>query len=73
MQCDIRRALKAGLIFRPLSDTIRDTLDWDAPRSEEQRRPVAGGLIGASMTADRERQLLQAWHVHVRRSEAPLA
>jgi nucleoside-diphosphate-sugar epimerase len=73
MQCDIRRALDAGLTFRPLSDTIRATLDWDAPRSEEQRKPVQGELIGASMTADRERQLLQAWRVHARRSEAPLA
>jgi 2'-hydroxyisoflavone reductase len=52
---DCTKAISAGLTFRPLSDTIRDTLAWDATRPTDAIRP--GG-----MKAAREEQLLQAWH-----------
>lgn len=32
------KAITAGLSFRPLSDTIRDTLTWDATRSADTER-----------------------------------
>jgi 2'-hydroxyisoflavone reductase len=35
---DISRALAAGLTFRPLETTIRDTLAWDATRPPEAER-----------------------------------
>jgi 2'-hydroxyisoflavone reductase len=51
---DIERAVSRGLTFRPLADTIRDTLDWartvpaDAPRK-------------AGLARDREKELLRLW------------
>lgn len=58
MQIDNRRAMAAGLDFRPLARTARDTLDWrlsDAvPEAlREQPRYV--------MTAEDERRMLEAW------------
>ena len=48
----IDRALAAGLTFRPLADTIRATLDWDATRPKDT--PRAAGLAPA-----REAELLR--------------
>ena len=50
-------ALDAGLTFRPLAVTTRDTLDWYDSRAEEERaNPRAG------MSRDRETELLETWH-----------
>lgn len=51
---DCRRAIAAGLTFRPLRATIRDTLAWD--ESREASVPRRAGLPAA-----RERELLDAW------------
>lgn len=50
----IARALQSGLIFRPLADTVRDTLAWDAsrPAAREWR---------AGLRREREAQVLAAW------------
>ncbi len=53
-RADISRALAAGLSFRPLGETIRDTLAWRA--AEPASRPMKAGL-----SAERESELLQAW------------
>lgn len=45
------KAIAAGLTFRPLADTVADTLDWDRTRS--QNEPLRAGLA-----RDREWQLL---------------
>jgi 2'-hydroxyisoflavone reductase len=51
----IRRALDAGLAFRPLADTARDTVAWfEAQPAEVQAR------IGGTLTAEREAAALQA-------------
>jgi 2'-hydroxyisoflavone reductase len=50
---DVRKAIAAGLTFRPLEETVRDTLAWD---SEVPDRP-----LGAGLPADREAVLLSAW------------
>ena len=47
-----RKAVAAGLRFRPLHDTIRDVLTWY--REEEQGRSLRAGI-----TADREQELLR--------------
>jgi 2'-hydroxyisoflavone reductase len=49
------KALASGLTFRPLSDTIQDTLAWDNARPPNLKRHLGLHL-------DRELQLLQAWH-----------
>jgi 2'-hydroxyisoflavone reductase len=54
-QLDCRRALSAGLRFRPLSETIHDTLLWDMARTADERRKVA-------LSRKRELDLLSAWH-----------
>ena len=54
---DCRKAIAAGLTFRPLADTVRDTLAWAATRPDDHE-------WRAGLTRDRERELLQAWHLH---------
>ena len=51
MRINIDKALAAGLSFRPLAQTITDTLAWDA----EKGTPKVG------LSAEREAELLQAW------------
>jgi 2'-hydroxyisoflavone reductase len=52
----IQRALDAGLTFRPLATTARNTLDWfNAQPADAQPR------LGGPFTAERERAALQAW------------
>ncbi len=50
----IQRALNAGLTFRPLLDTVRDTLDW----VRQEPRPE---LLQAGLKPEREAELLAAW------------
>jgi len=48
------KAIRDGLTFRPLNDTIRDTLDW------AKKRP-ADHVWRAGVTPAREAELLAAW------------
>jgi 2'-hydroxyisoflavone reductase len=50
-----RKAIAAGLTFRPLAETVRDTLDWDKTRPLDA--PRANGL-----SPEREAEVLAAWH-----------
>ena len=50
---DCNKAIKAGLTFRPIAETIRDTLAWDAAR------PQADLKMGLSR--DHEMELLDTW------------
>ena len=52
-QC--QKAMAAGLKFRPIGDTIRDTLAWSNTRADDHR-------WRAGMTAEREAEILAAWH-----------
>jgi 2'-hydroxyisoflavone reductase len=47
---DCRKARSKGLTFRPLADTVRDTLAWDRTRPAGSRR--------SGLTPERERELL---------------
>jgi 2'-hydroxyisoflavone reductase len=53
LAADVSRAVEAGLRFRPLDETVRDTADWAAARGEHE--PQAG------LAPERERELLGAW------------
>ncbi|MBX3464757.1 MAG: NAD-dependent epimerase/dehydratase family protein [Planctomycetes bacterium] len=60
------RAIAAGLRFRPLADTIRDTLQW--AKAERGDRPFAR----TGVPAEREAELLAKWHAAAKaRAEAP--
>lgn len=51
------RAVAAGLAFRPLAETARDTIAWNAQRPSEALAAPRAGL-----DADREAEVLAAWH-----------
>ncbi|KAB8188544.1 NAD-dependent epimerase/dehydratase family protein [Lysobacter maris] len=51
------RAQAAGLGYRPLEDTVRDTLAWWREQPAERRAKPRAGLDAA-----REREVLAAWH-----------
>ena len=51
---DCGKAIAAGLTFRPVSETIRDVLEWDSKRVEAD--------LAAGLKPERERELLSAWH-----------
>ena len=53
----IRRAIDAGLRSRPLAATVRATLDWYHAWPEDKPFRWGGG-----MPAEREAQVLAAWH-----------
>jgi 2'-hydroxyisoflavone reductase len=57
MFVDVRRAIGAGLTYRPLDVTARDTVAWDKGRPAEQRENRRFGWSRA-----REREVLDAWH-----------
>ena len=54
MAASIAKAVAAGLTFRPLADTVRDTLAWDRTRPADAPRKVG-------MTLERERELLEKY------------
>jgi len=58
---DIRRALAAGLTFRPVGVTAVDTLAWFRQQPADRQAKLKAGL-----TPDREAQLLAAWKAHIR-------
>jgi 2'-hydroxyisoflavone reductase len=52
----IKRALAAGLTFRPLADTAQSTLAFHESRPEERKAKLRAGI-----TAEREAEVLAAW------------
>lgn len=50
---DVSKAINAGLRFRPLEETVRDTLEWAKTRPEDHK-------WRAGLTAERETQVLAA-------------
>lgn len=55
---DVGKAFAAGLIARPLEETVADTSAWERGRPRE---PLRVGIA-----ADRERAILDAWHARSR-------
>jgi 2'-hydroxyisoflavone reductase len=53
VNCD--KAVNSGLSFRPLSETIRDTLSWREKHSPDEE-------LKASINSDKEQTLLRKWH-----------
>jgi 2'-hydroxyisoflavone reductase len=49
-----QRAIDAGLEFRPIADTVRDTLAWDGERGRPE--------LKAGLSPDREAEVIAAWH-----------
>ena len=50
----VEKAVAAGLRFRPVAETVRDTLAWDMTREADAPRR-------AGLAREREREVLEAW------------
>jgi 2'-hydroxyisoflavone reductase len=60
LQADVSRAVAAGLRFRPVAETVAETLAW----ARETRAPLVaetGRLGTAGMRPEREAELVGAW------------
>lgn len=55
---DLTRSISAGLRYRPLAVTAKDTLDFHKSRPAERQAELRAG-----MARDRETELLKAWHM----------
>ncbi|MBZ0295495.1 MAG: NAD-dependent epimerase/dehydratase family protein [Anaerolineae bacterium] len=53
---DVRKAVKAGLTYRPLAETARDTLEWERNRDHAPDEKPRNG-----MSPEREAELLREW------------
>ena len=56
----IDKALAAGLTFRPLDVTARETLAWTKTRPAAELEALSQGKL-AGMSAEREAELLKLW------------
>jgi 2'-hydroxyisoflavone reductase len=54
---DLAREVAAGLTFRSLADTAQATLDFHRSRAPERQAQLRAGI-----TAEREAEVLRAWH-----------
>jgi nucleoside-diphosphate-sugar epimerase len=59
---DAARAVAAGLTFRPVAETIRDVLAWDAGYDADTANSFGLSRTPAGMLPARERTLLAEWH-----------
>ena len=53
---DVSKAIAAGLSFRPLAETARDTLAWWKSKPGEEQSLRAG------IDPEKEASVLKAWH-----------
>jgi len=65
-QVSVARAVAAGLTFRPLADTARDTLAWWRALPEDRRAKPRTGLTG-----EREAAVLATWHARTPSRSGP--
>lgn len=56
-QINCAKAIAAGLTFRPVPATAKDTLAWYKALPQDRR-----GKLLAGISAEKERELLAAWH-----------
>ena len=54
---DVTKAFAAGLTFRPLTETVKDTLAWASERPADHEWQ-------AGLKPERETELLHAWHAN---------
>lgn len=52
---DSSKAVAHGLVFRPIAETVRDTIAWDATRPGDRE-------WRAGLKAEKEAEILRAWH-----------
>ena len=55
MAVNVSKAIGAGLAFRPIADTVRDTLSWAMGRPDDHE-------WRAGLRPEKEEEILAAWH-----------
>ncbi len=58
---DVSRAVAAGLPFRPLADTVADTLEWERERGAAPDKDYGPQALASGLDPARERELLAEW------------
>jgi 2'-hydroxyisoflavone reductase len=58
---DVSRAVAAGLRFRPLSDTVAETLAWERERTGAPDKDWGPSALARGLSPEREGELLAAW------------
>lgn len=62
MDVDVSKAVRAGLTFRPIDQTVQDTLAWVRANPEcEPSRGQGVEIPRAGLDPEREMQLLAEW------------
>lgn len=56
-----QKAIRHGLTFRPLPDTTKATLEWFHKQTPDRQSKMRAGI-----KADREREVLAAWHANAK-------
>jgi nucleoside-diphosphate-sugar epimerase len=56
-QFSVKKALEAGLTFRPLAKTAKETIEWFRGLPEERQKNLKAGL-----SYQREQEVLKLWH-----------
>ena len=64
----VAKAVAKGLTFRPLAVTAKDTLEWHKTRPAADQQALADGKL-AGISADKEAEVLAAWHAKVKGGE----
>ena len=59
-QINCKKAIAAGLTFRPVAETAKDTVAWFKTLPEDRR-----GKLGAGISAEKEKELLVAWRTQI--------
>lgn len=60
---NVDRAIAAGLTFRPIAETVQDTLTWlNSKQTADEEEPALAIRLRSGISLDREAALLQAWH-----------
>ena len=58
---DITKAAEAGLTFRPIAETVRDTLRWALSSERGTGTRAMGSAEGVGLAAERETELFAEW------------
>ena len=58
---DVSRALAAGLRFRPIRDTVAETLAWERERSGAPEKDWGPSALARGLDPERERTLIDRW------------
>ncbi|HXG91350.1 MAG TPA: NAD-dependent epimerase/dehydratase family protein [Blastocatellia bacterium] len=61
MSFDCGKAIAAGLTFRPLAETIRDTLEWHARQPAQPKEDWVEFVQETQLTPERETELIRLW------------